>query len=83
MVNMQALTFWKTVTMDHSNLLDSLIELLKKHEIRFCVIGGQAVSAYAEPLVSLDLNLAVTVDQLDKVESLLEKHFVLNDFLTA
>ena len=77
---MQAFTFWKTITMDHSNLLESLIELLKKHEIRFCVIGGQAVNAYAEPLVSLDLDLAVAVDQIDKVEALFEKHFVLKRF---
>ncbi len=77
---MHALTFWKTVTMDHSNLLENLIELLKNNEVRFCVIGGQAVNAYAEPLVSLDLDLAVTVDQLEKVESLLEKHFVLKRF---
>lgn len=77
---MQALTFWKTVTMDHSNLLENLIELLNKNQIRFCVIGGQAVNAYAEPLVSLDLALAVTVDQFDKVESLLEKRFVLKRF---
>jgi len=52
---MEARTFWKIVTMDHSNLLENLIELLRKHEIRFCVIGGQAVNAYVEPLVSLDL----------------------------
>ncbi len=77
---MHTLTFWKTVTMDHSNLLENLIELLTKNEVRFCVIGGQAVNAYAEPLVSLDVDLAVTVDQLGKVESLLEKHFVLKRF---
>ena len=77
---MRALTFWKTVAMDQSNLLENLIELLRKHEIRFCVIGGQAVNAYAEPLVSLDLDLAVAVDQLDTVESLLEKQFTLKHF---
>mgnify|MGYP001249571399 CR=1 FL=1 len=77
---MQALTFWKTVTMDHSNLLENLIELLKKHEIRFCVIGGQAVNAYAEPLVSLDLDLAVAVDQVDKVAALFEKRFDVKHF---
>ena len=77
---MQALNFWKTVTMDYSNLLENLIELLKKHEVRFCVIGGQAVNAYGEPLVSLDLALAVAVDQIDKVEALLETHFVLKRF---
>lgn len=77
---MDALTFWKTITMDRSNLLENLIELLEKHEIRFCVIGGQAVNAYAEPLVSLDLDLVVAVDQIDKIEALFEKHFVVKRF---
>jgi hypothetical protein len=77
---MQALTFWKTVAMDHSNLLEHLIELLKEHKIRFCVIGGQAVNAYAEPLVSLDLDLVVAVDQIEKAESLFEKPFLVKQF---
>ena len=41
--------------MDHSNLLESLISTFNEHGIRFCAIGGQAVNAYVEPLVSLDL----------------------------
>jgi len=77
---MQALTFWKTITRDRSNLLESLISLLSEREIRFCVIGGQAVNAYVEPLVSLDLDLVVAVDQLEQVEALLEPHFELKRF---
>src|SRR3990170_4896246 len=77
---MQALTFWKTITMDRSNLLENLISLLNEQGIRFCVIGGQAVSAYVEPLVSLDLDLVVAVDQLEQVEALLELHFDLKRF---
>jgi hypothetical protein len=77
---MQALTFWKTITMDRSNLLESLIGLLKTHNVRFCVIGGQAVNAYAEPLVSLDLDLAVAVDQIEQAESLLAERFVVKRF---
>lgn len=77
---MQAFTFWKTVTMDHSNLLENLISLLREQGIQFCVIGGQAVNAYVEPLVSLDLDLAVAVHQIEAVESLLEQHFVLKRF---
>jgi hypothetical protein len=72
---MQALTFWKTITMDHSNLLESLIATLNEHGVRFCAIGGQAVNAYVEPLVSLDLDLVVAVDQLKQVEELLNQHF--------
>lgn len=77
---MQALTFWKTITMDYSNLLENLIELLKKHDVQFCVIGGQAVNAYVEPLVSLDLDIVVAVDQIEKVDALFEKQFVLKRF---
>ena len=77
---MQALTFWKTITMDQSNLLENLISLLNEQGIRFCVIGGQAVNAYVEPLVSLDLGLVVAVDQLEQVEALLESHFDLKRF---
>jgi len=77
---MQAFTFWKTVAMDHSNLLENLIELLKQHDVRFCVIGGQAVNAYAEPLVSLDLDLAVAIEHLEKVEALLRARFKVQRF---
>ena len=77
---MQARTFWKTITMDQSNLLEDLISLLKEKGIRFCVIGSQAVNAYVEPLVSLDLDLAVAVDQLAEVEALLQRHFDLKRF---
>ena len=61
---MKALSFWKAVTLDKSNLLDEIFALFDEHGIRYCVIGGQAVNAYVEPLVSLDLALVVAVDQV-------------------
>lgn len=61
---MKASTFWKTVTMDRSDLLGRIVKLLADLRIRYCVIGGQAVNAYAEPLVSLDLDLVVATDQI-------------------
>jgi hypothetical protein len=77
---MQALEVWKTVTKDSSNFLDNLIALLAKHEIRYCVIGGQGVNAYVEPLISLDLDLVVAVSQLELVESLLGQNFKVERF---
>ncbi|MEW5941558.1 MAG: hypothetical protein AB1750_17980, partial [Chloroflexota bacterium] len=77
---MQALTFWKTITMDRSNLLESLIGLLTEHGIRYCVIGGQAVNAYVEPLVSLDLDIVVAINQLEEAESLLKARFEVKRF---
>jgi len=65
---MQALAFWKAVARDQSNFLEGLIALLAEHDIHYCAID---VNAYAEPLVSLDLDLVVAVDQLAAVERLL------------
>ena len=77
---MQASTFWKIITMDQANLLEKLIALLNDHGIQYCAIGGQAVNAYVEPLVSLDLDLVVDLHQLDRVEKLLSKHFTLKKY---
>jgi hypothetical protein len=76
----QALAFWKAVAHDKSNFLEHLIALLGDHQIRYCVIGGQGVNAYAEPLVSLDLDLVVAVDQIRAVEEFLAEHFKIERF---
>jgi len=77
---MRALTFLKAITMDQADLLERLIALFNEQGIHYCVIGGQAVNAYVEPLVSLDLDLVVALEQLDQVESLLAKDFGLKRF---
>ena len=66
--------------MDRSNLLERLIALLAAHDITYCVIGGQAVNAYAEPVVSLDLGLVVAVGQFEQVVALLEENFTVKTF---
>ena len=38
---MKALSFWKAVTLDKSNLLEEVFALLQDHDVRFCVIGGR------------------------------------------
>lgn len=68
---MKASTFWKAVTMDEADLLGKLLRLFKKRGVRFCIIGGQGVNAYAEPVVSLDLDVVVAADQLGGLEALL------------
>lgn len=65
---MRALEFWKSVTMDRADLLEQVVALLRTLGIRYCVVGGQAVNAYVEPLVSLDLDLVVAADQLERLE---------------
>jgi hypothetical protein len=53
---MQAQTFFKVITMDKADLLERLTALFEEQHIAYCVIGGQGVNAYVEPLVSLDLD---------------------------
>lgn len=72
---MKAPALWKTVTVDESNLLDQLVTLLNDERVRYCVIGGQAVNAYVEPLVSLDLDLVVAVEDLARITPLLRQRF--------
>lgn len=77
---MKALSFWKAVTLDKSNLLEEVFALLQHHGVRFCVIGGQAVNAYVEPLVSLDLDLVVAVDQIGQVDRMMRERFQVEAF---
>ena len=77
---MRASAFWKTVTIDRTDFLERLIGLLSEHDIRYCVVGGQAVNAYAEPLVSLDLDLAIALDHLPLIEALLRQEFRVERF---
>jgi hypothetical protein len=77
---MKALEFWKAVTLDHANLLESLIHLLNEHKVKYCVIGGQGVNAYAEPVVSLDLDLAIAVEQIPEVERRITELFEVRRF---
>lgn len=65
---------------DRVDFLDRMIALLTDHSVRYCVVGGQAVNAYAEPVVSLDLDVAVAADQLGQVEALLRQVFSVERF---
>lgn len=77
---MQALAYWKTVTSDKAGFLDRVIGLLAGSGVRYCVIGGQAVNAFVEPVVSLDLDLAVATADLLSAEDLLGRHFRVERF---
>jgi hypothetical protein len=71
----EALGFWKTVTVDRTDFLERVIALLQSAHIRFCVVGGLAVNAYAEPVVTIDLDIAVALEDLARAESLLRDAF--------
>ncbi len=77
---MRAQAFWRAVVHDRADFLSRIIGLLTEQAIRYCVLGGQAVNAYAEPVVSLDLDIVIAVDQLQKAEDLLRQEFTVERF---
>jgi len=80
MTPVRAQTFWKAVVEDRVDFLDRLIALLTDHGIKYCLVGGQAVNAYSEPVVSLDLDVVIALDQLAQAERLLRESFVVEAF---
>lgn len=60
-------TFINAVANDQDDLLALLLKLLSSTSADYCVIGGLAVNAYVEPVVSLDLDIVVVASQIDRV----------------
>lgn len=64
---MIAKDFLNAVANGQEDVLQILLDMLAETEARYCVIGGLAVNAYAEPVVSLDLDIVVAAEGVDKV----------------
>ena len=72
--------FMNRVANGKVDFLQSFIDILDKKKIPFCVIGGLGVNAYAEPLVSLDLDIVVISDRIDELVSILKKKFRIKKY---
>jgi hypothetical protein len=71
--------FLQSVSNGQVDILEGFLSLLKELAVPYCVIGGLA--AYAEPVVSLDLDLVVISEDMAKVrKSALAKGFKVQDF---
>ena len=77
---MGALAFWRTVVQDHSNFLEGILGLLEREGVRYCAVGGVAVNAYVEPVVTLDLDLVVAVEDVDRVRALVVREYGVEEF---
>ena len=77
---MQALEFWKAITVDRSGLLESFLAILAENGVRYCAIDGVGVNAYSEPVVTLDLDIVVTVSDLSRLRDALPATFRVREF---
>ncbi|HEY6138732.1 MAG TPA: nucleotidyl transferase AbiEii/AbiGii toxin family protein [Thermoanaerobaculia bacterium] len=77
---MRSLEFWKAVTKDRSDFLEGFLSVLETLGVDFCVIGGVAVNAYSEPIVTEDFDVAVAMRDLPRVEKALAERFQVRRF---
>ena len=77
---MQALDFWRAVALDEANMLEALVGLFNEHRVAYCVVGGQGVDAYVEPLVSMDLDVVLAMEDLERIRPLLDERFTVEVF---
>ena len=72
--------FLNSVLNSQEDIVQLLLDLLEKLDIEYCVIGGLAVNAYAEPVVSLDLDIVVTADAIEVFSKEAKKLFKIEKF---
>ena len=65
-------TFLNSVANGTTDIVQVLLSILHQTGSAYCVIGGLGVNAYAEPVVSLDLDLVVISDHISDIRSVAE-----------
>ena len=50
-----------------ADIIQVFLDILAKTNSLYCIIGGLAVNAYVEPVVSLDLDIVAAVENLDAI----------------
>ena len=72
--------FMNIISNGREDLLQQFLDLLKKLKIDYCVIGGLAVNAYVEPVVSMDLDIVVVAKEFDRLIKASAKIFKIEEF---
>jgi hypothetical protein len=67
--------FINAVAHGKMDVLQVFLDALSQLGAAYCVIGGLAVNAYAEPVVSLDLDIVVAAKNIDAVCAAVAKYF--------
>ena len=65
---------------DRENFLERVLELLRTSGVRYCVVGGTGVNAYTYPVVTEDLDIAVSAGEIEKLEAELRREFRVRRF---
>jgi len=72
--------FMNKVANDNNDFFQVFLDTLEKLRISFCIVGGLAVNAYAEPVVSLDLDIVIVTKQLGHLVSILKERYSATEY---
>ena len=72
--------FLNAVSNGKEDIIQIFLDALTTSKANYCVIGGLAVNAYAEPVVSLDLDIIVAAENIEAVCKASEAHFKIERF---
>jgi hypothetical protein len=59
--------FMNTVANGKEDILQIFLDILNRTKTTYCIVGGLAVNAYVEPVVSLDLDVVIEIKDIAKV----------------
>jgi len=72
--------FLNAISNGKVDIVQAFLDTLSASDADYCVIGGLAVNAYAEPVVSLDLDIVVAADNIETVLKAVKTHFKIQRF---
>ena len=72
--------FLNAVSNGKIDILQIFLDTISAVGTDYCVIGGLAVNAYAEPVVSLDLDIIIATKDIEIVCDVASKHFKVQRF---
>ncbi|MDI6757253.1 MAG: hypothetical protein QME32_04445 [Endomicrobiia bacterium] len=72
--------FFEKTTHTKSGFIDDFFSLLKEKQVEHCVIGGLAVNAYTEPVVTLDLDIVIAARKAKELAEELKKRYTVKEF---
>ncbi|MEW5767208.1 MAG: hypothetical protein AB1797_06215 [bacterium] len=65
--------FYNKISNSKTDLISDFLDILHSKKIHYCVIGGVAINAHCEPLLTLDFDCVVIVEGIEKLKEDLKK----------
>jgi hypothetical protein len=66
--------FLNALANGQTDIVQIVLDIVKEIGSPYCVIGGLAVNAYVEPVVSLDVDMVIAVEAIERICCEAERH---------